>query len=85
VEPKRRAALEQLAKVQLVGSLAVIGTAVRAVAAREDFLPSEPEGWADTGDLVARSRDLGETERALLDAMRAELSVDLADVGRGHS
>jgi len=78
VEPKRRAAVDVLAKVQLVGSLAVAETAVRAVAAREDFLPRE---GADIEDLVARSRDLGETERALLNAMPA----DLADADGGHS
>jgi hypothetical protein len=82
VEPKRRAAVELLAKVELVGSLTVAETAVKAVAAREDFLPRE---GPDIEDLPARWPDLGETERALLNAMRAELSADLADADGGHS
>jgi hypothetical protein len=78
VEPKRRAVLELLPKVQLIGSLAVVGLAVRAVTARVNFLPSDPEN-VDRRGLEAKSRDLSQTRNELLQAMRAELSVDLAD------
>jgi len=80
LERKRSTAFELLTQVQLTGSLAVADKAAEAVSVRDLFSQQVLEARRINPDLLdAGGRRVYETAQALRDAMRADLSMDLAD------